>query len=259
LKENDLRYIEIAIFTEEGNKKFIELLSDRPANLLDLVDTLADSSEHTKKLKVNMELKSVRNRYELAEHLWSYVNPESQLFNFVGDTYFWNWMAAAWMSTLINLDNRSDLNEKLGKQIERWVLTENVLRYHRHLVSGAYFAYQTNFPNIDNAMCLLATDVLAPGEVVERIAGKRSLSTGEICHLATLLYFDPEEKSLRKGVTSPPGNPKAFSRYFSQIDLTVDYEGMSAEELLKILPYNFEKWVRLGQSDLKKISGRPQR
>lgn len=248
--------IEISKFTDAGNKRFEELLMQRPHNLLTLVGALVISPEYVLKLGIAMELKPVKSRFDLADHIWQYVNPTTKLFALTGENYFWNWMAAAWMSTLVSADGRSDLNEKLGKQIERWMLTDNTLRYHRHLVSGAYFSYQSNFPNIENAMCLLATDVLAPGEVVERIAGKRSLSTGEICHLATLLYFDLDSNTLRKGVTSPPGNPKAFSRYFGQIDLTIDYEGMSAEELLEILPENFDKWAKLGQRDLKRISRR---
>jgi hypothetical protein len=246
------------VFNEEGNKRFQELLLHRPKNMLTLVDKLVISPEYTNNLGTNMELIPVKSRFDLASHLWKYINPETKFFHLIGDTLFWNWMAAAWMSTLTKADERPDLEEKLGKQIERWILTGSTLRYHRHLVSGAFFSYQSNYPNVENAMCLLATDILAPGEVVERIAGKRSLSTGVICHLATLLYFDLQTKSLRKGVTSPPGNPKAFSRYFGQIDLTIDYEGMSISELLDILPGNFEKWVRLGQSDLKTISRRHQ-
>ena len=249
-RESKLATIEISMFNEQGNKRFEELLLMRPKNLLTLVEELVVASEYINKLNVELELAPLKSRLDLAKHLWKYLNPSTALFEYVGSTFFWNWMAAAWMSTLVNADDRPELQDKLGRQIERWLLTSNTLRYHRHLVSGPFFAYQSNYPNIDEAMCLLATDVLAPGEVVERIAGKRSLSTGVVCHVATLLYFDSTEHCLRKGVTSPPGNPKAFSRYFTQIDLTIDYEGMSATELLGILPNNFEKWVKFAQIDL---------
>jgi hypothetical protein len=99
-------------------------------------------------------------------------------------------------------------------------------------------------------MCQLATPVTQPGELVERISGKRNLAAGSVCHLATLLYFDAQKDALRAGLTTPPGNPKKFSYYFSQIDRTIDYEGMTVEELLEIVPENFSKWVKLAKKDL---------
>jgi hypothetical protein len=103
-------------------------------------------------------------------------------------------------------------------------------------------------------MCLLATPVLEPGEVVERISGKRSLSIGAVCHLATLLYYDKSTGELRKGHTSPPGNPKSFSYYFSQVDLNVDYEGMDVDSLLKMLPSKFDRWVKLAEAERKALA-----
>jgi hypothetical protein len=99
---------------------------------------------------------------------------------------------------------------------------------------------------------MLATSVESPGEVVERIAGKRSMSIGSVCHLATLIYFDPTTKELRKGHTSSPGNPKAFSYYFTQLDVNVDYLGMDVDSLLNLLPSNFERWVKLAKNERKK-------
>ena len=99
-------------------------------------------------------------------------------------------------------------------------------------------------------MCQLATPVTQPGELVERISGKRNLASGPVCHLATLLYYDSEKKSLRAGLTTPPGNPKKFSYYFTQIDRTIDYEGMKVTELVDLLPQNFSKWTKLAKQEL---------
>ena len=99
---------------------------------------------------------------------------------------------------------------------------------------------------------MLATPVISPGELVERIAGKRSLSIGSVCHLATLLYFDSDTDELRKGHTSSPGNPKAFSYYFSQLDINVDYLGMDVDILLDLLPSNFDRWKQLAKLELSK-------
>jgi hypothetical protein len=144
------------------------------------------------------------------------------------------------------------ISKVLGKEEERWLLASTTLRYHRHLVSGPFFAYEANHENPHHAMCMLASAVESPGEVVERIAGKRSMSIGSACHLATLLYFDPKTNELRKGHTSDPGAPQSLSKYFSQLDVNVDYLGMDVDSLLNLLPSNFERWVKLAKNERKK-------
>lgn len=239
-------------FTNEGVLKFGEFLKARD---LSKIAELVSSSNFTVSSKGTLELSVPRNRLELAENLWSLFGEGGELYGSRSDSNLWNWISAVYLPVLLAADSRSNLEAKFGKEEERWILTSSTLRYHRHLVSGPFFAYEANYPHIERAMCLLATPVLAPGEVVERIAGKRSLSFGAVCHLATLLYFDAETEILRFGVTSPPGNPKSFSRYFSQIDRTLDYEGMEVEDLLDTLPKNFDKWKSLAHSDLQRQKG----
>jgi hypothetical protein len=57
---------------------------------------------------------------------------------------------------------------------------------------------------------------------------------------------------LRKGHTSSPGNPKAFSYYFSQLDVNVDYLGMDVGILLDLLPRNFDRWKKMAKVELSK-------
>lgn len=246
--------IEVRRWTTLGQDRFVSLIQSRPKDLLDLVDALCVDSAATEMVThnggaVTIEiLPTIKRRLDLAKHLDGWFGPGQPLAPLDGDARLWNWLSAAWMRALAAGSGR-DLEKVLGKEDERWVLTSNILRYHRHLVSGPYFAYAANREDPKKAMCLLATDVVAPGEVVERIAGKRSLSTGAVCHLATLLYFDPSSDALRLGHTSKPGNPKMFSYFFSQIDLNVDYEGVGVDELLKLLPSNFGRWVALALVD----------
>jgi hypothetical protein len=99
-----------------------------------------------------------------------------------------------------------------------------------------------NGRNASKAMCLLATPILEPGELVERVAGKKSFASGPICELATDLYIDSKAGSIKNGITVPPGHPKAFARFFSQIDRNIDYQQMDVQSLKALLPSNFDKW-----------------
>ena len=243
-------------FASEGRDRFAKLLADRPSDLVDQVDSLCSNAEFSVPVSaggkpVTIEIVPITRRYELALHLDRYFGPNGPLAELSGDAGVWNWLSAAWLRTLVEASGL-ELEKALGKEKERWILTSNILRYHRHLLSSPFFAFDLNRQAPQNAMCLLATPVLAPGELVERISGKRSLSTGSVCHLATLLYFDKKADALRSGHTSRPGNPKMFSYFFSQIDLNVDYVGMTATELLSILPSNFDRWKTLAFKEQQK-------
>ena len=186
----------------------------------------------------------------MASSLWLIFGKGGPLFKMRADRDLWNWVSAAYLEPLVIADDRKEINTKIGG-VDRWILSNSILYAHRHLISGPFFAFEANYPEEKNAMCQLATPVLMPGELVERISGKRQLASGSVCHLATLLYFDRKTNLLRDGITSKSGSPKKFSYYFTQIDRTLDYEGMSAYELLDLLPKNFSKWAELAKLDKK--------
>ena len=246
--------IQVRRFSQAGIDEFTSIIRRKDPTILSQINTLINDDSFTELIKVGgkqvfMDIKPILRRLEMAEHLFEYFGPGKTLGHLSGDVGLWNWLSAAWMQALLSAASETDIFKLLGKQEERWVLTSNTLRYHRHLVSSPFFAYESNSASSDRAMCLLATPVLAPGEVVERIAGKRSLSIGSICHLATLLYFDPATGDLRKGHTSGFGTPKKFSYYFRQLDVNVDYQAMDVDTLLSILPANFKRWVDLAVAE----------
>lgn len=255
----DSETVAVRKFNLAGADAYSTIISVKPQDILNQISRLIADETLTDEVLVDgkpvfIEVKAFRRRYEFAEHMWQYFGHGMPLSHLSGDPLVWNWLAALWMEPLFKASGQTNLFEALGKQTERWVLTEDTTRYHRHLVSSPFFAYESNAVAPENAMCLLATPVLEPGEVVERISGKRSLSIGAVCHLATLLYYDKSTGELRKGHTSPPGNPKSFSYYFSQVDLNVDYEGMDVDSLLKMLPSKFDRWVKLAEAERKALA-----
>ncbi len=249
--------ISVRKFNTRGNDEFSSIVRNKTSDILERVDVLLFNDDltevirDTNGLSIDLEISYRGRRLEFAEYLWEFFGHGKPLSNLSGDTALWNWLSAAWMRTLVE-ESGVELAKVLGKEEGRWLLTSDVLRYHRHLISGPFFALEANFENPLRAMCMLATPVIAPGEVVERIAGKRSISIGSVCHLATLIYFDPSTGALRKGHTSSPGNPKAFSYYFSQLDVNVDYLGMDVDSLLDLLPSNFGRWVNLAKDERRK-------
>ena len=62
--------------------------------------------------------------------------------------------------------------------------------------------------------------------------------------------YDQAKKQLRPGHTSRSGEGNQLSKYLNQIDRTVDFEGLSVEELVDLLPDNFSEWVGYARKEL---------
>lgn len=234
----------ISAFNDDGQDRWLELLNnlkDDPAAVLKGSRELAENPKYIEQIAGEFTLQKVVKRLDFAIIIDNIIQQNS-LQNRTGDPKFWNWMAAFWLQQLVSDDPRVNIRQKLGASTERWALTDGSLRYHRHLVSSPYFAYVDNNRDVSIALCLLSTPVLEPGEVVERISGKKAFATGNLCALATRLYVDPATQNLKPRVTSPPGHPKGFSRFFGQLDKNVDYRSLTVDELLEILPESFDKW-----------------
>jgi hypothetical protein len=244
-------------FNDAGLKKFEELLQNRTKNLFKDLEKLTSDASFSDPLNVDLNWKSVTNRVDLAEVMWEVFGEGKPLSNKAGDRQIWNWISAALFETLLAGDITRAL-KKSDEEIDRWVLMETSRSYHRHIVSGPFFVFQNNWPNIDKAMAMLAEPtrptkgvlpVLIFSEVHERITGKRELSYGNMAHLATLLYVDPATKKIRDNLTDKPGEPQQLSTFCRQLDLTVDYESMDVKDLLNFLPSNFAALVAKVKSE----------
>jgi hypothetical protein len=242
-----------------------ELITQSPTEFFQKIEDLVNDKSLSEDLGISLELRPFNDRLEFGKYLVESLNnamPMEQLHEVTSDKLFWDWMSAYWMKELVDADSRDDLLSKIGesKDAPRWVLIEDKTRFHRHLVSGPYFAYEANQHNISAAMVLFAKsgrnktgNVLESGELWERIAGKTSLATGQIVLLATLMFYDQESGLLRTNAGNKKTGAQAFSKYFSQIDLNLDYEGMEIEDLFKLLPQHLQDWIPNARKAAKKV------
>jgi hypothetical protein len=249
--------LKIARFSEEGKEKFAEILKNRTLTIFKELEELTNDSLYSTPLGEEVQWKPVSNRREMAEVMWEVFGEGKSLSKDSGDRNIWNWLSAALFETLLS-GNTSLALRRENEEIERWVLTESSRSYHRHLVSGPFFVFQNNWPNIQEAMSMLAEPhkptagvpaVLIFSEVHERITGKRELASGKLAHLSTLLYVDPFTGRIRDNLTNKPGEPQQLSKFCRQLDLTVDYESMEVKELLNFLPSNFAELVAKVKSE----------
>jgi hypothetical protein len=205
--------LNVRAFNDKGAQRFSELIQQKPENIcLRAIELVSDKSL-SDSLEFNFEVKFIEKRIQMAEHLWKSFGIGTEGFKHLSNRRMWNWISAAFLPYLLkNSTDQSIIAKAVGRGESRWIRSDNVFRHHRHLISGPFFVYLGNFPNVENAMAALATPVLAPGEVVERITGKDSMSHGTAMALATELYYDKKIGGLKKGAGShAPGSPRRLS------------------------------------------------
>jgi hypothetical protein len=245
-----IQTFDIRKFKSIGKLEFEALLSTRPPHFFEKLNVLADDDQRTENLGVTFSWdEKWVTREDLAKALWPIFGEGGPLEKEAGDPQVWNWLSCK-LFPILNKGGEAQARKNTTESNVRWVMTENKLRQHRHLVSGPFIAYKNNFPNVDNALSQLVQPILSPGEVVERISGKIELCRGPVAELSTWLYVDKFSRQIRPGITGV-GEPQALSKWFNQIQRTIDYESMTAKSLLEMMPETFKKWKDLAKDQYK--------
>lgn len=230
---------EIRRFNEAGNKQFIDLLVERPADIGAQAKALAFNDSLTVfDRKIQSSFQEPKTRFELGANLWPILGTGGTLNALSADPLLWNWIAAALMQSTIGAAQDLKL---IGNQ-ERWVVNPSSRKFYRHLFAGAFFAYQAHQENPARAMAVLCQPLARPGEVVAQFMATDDLGYSVVAEVATLLYFDPKTGGIKDGVSgSGPGSARRLAGdYFNQVKLTVDFKGMTAKEIIAILPREYD-------------------
>lgn len=159
------------------------------------------------------------------------------------DVGLWTWLSALFFDVVCPPGN--DGKRPVG-DISRYVFNPSSFqKYYRHLLNNPYRIVKTHRSALASARVVLATPVNAPGEAVEQIASRQEfISNSALLALATKLYVDPSTKSLKEGSGgSGGGSPRRFGKVLAQLDRTWDTESMTTQELLALLPAEFNKFI----------------
>ena len=91
---------------------------------------------------------------------------------------------------------------------------------------------------------MLSNPVCKPGEIAEQLASRKELVTNAaVVEVATRLYYDPATGSFKRGAgTKTKGAPRRLADLLNQLDLTYYLYGMTVDELLGLLPKEFDRF-----------------
>lgn len=226
-------------FTEEGSSRFRALLAEAPTDIRRRVLSLTSDSKYRVPVLSGVQVEDrPATRFDLGKSLFDAFSdlPEA----ITTDPNLWNWLGARYFHQL--LDDETAISE-MGRS-DRWLLSDTNRHSYRHLIASPYFAYRAHSFNPSRAMCILCQTVLHPGELVEQIQSTPDIGYSVCAEVATNLYFDSESKSLKKGSggKGPGSSRRLTAAYFNQIRVNVDLRGMSAADILGILPSEFDRF-----------------
>lgn len=236
-------------------RRFNEAGIEAAAELLDAIDrgeaadvsAIMDSPSLTEIILggLTLDIRSFADRFDAGRYLSELLEPvayERGRDAIAKDKGLWAWLAFAWMD-LLAPPNQQGIR-KIGAQ-NKWIPdVEDYRKYYRHFLAGPYLIYQAHRDAPERAMAVLATAVERPGEVVEQFASRQEIITSaSLMGAITALYYDPVKKEIKRGASSKvAGAARRLADILRQFDLTWDIYGMPSEEILDLLPSEFDRF-----------------
>ena len=161
------------------------------------------------------------------------------------DKGLWSWLTLFYFDEVCPANGRGERNP-LNDEARLVPRLDNYQRFYRHLLLGPYLIVRAHRDQPERAIAMLCNPLWQPGEIAEQLASRKELVTNRgVVEAATRLYYDPTTRSFRRGAgTKVRGAPRRLADLFNQLDLTYYLYGMTAEELLALLPKEFDRFRR---------------
>jgi hypothetical protein len=186
---------------------------------------------------VHVEPVSFRNKFEAAKELAERLRP---LGTVASDPGLWSWLALYYFD---QLSPAGEDGRRRPRQNYHYIPSNESGWYaDRHLLAGPYKLYLTHG---EYARLLLYPRVHEHGAFVYDLGHRRELiSNRGLIEAIDILYWDPKRNRPKRGATSSNqgGTLRRLIAVLQQLDFNYDLFGMSAQEILALLPDEFDPW-----------------
>jgi hypothetical protein len=231
-------------FNRKGLEAFEQCLRGMTAGRLENHLPLLESEDLTEPAGdgIVFEVRDFKDRREAAEYLDCIVKQLGKTDHEIReDVALWTWLSAVWLD-LLYPDRKKLLT---GDPIPRLVLkSSETMRFYRHFLAGPWSIYSAHREKPDKAMALLCTSVTSPGEVAEQFgANSKIIRRKTTVEAITKLYINPGTGTLKQGSSSKDaGGARRLVKVLKQFDLTYYREDMDADEIISLLPDEFDRF-----------------
>lgn len=191
---------------------------------------------------VDVPARGFRNRLE-AGRSFNELLDAARISSPEKDAGLWAWLTLFYFDEVCPPDGRGvrDPKDDEARLVPK---LDNFQRFYRHLLLGPYLIVRAHRDNPERAIALLCNPLWQPGEIAEQLASRKELVTNHaVAEAATRLYYDPATGSFKRGAgTKTRGAPRRLADLLNQLDLTYYLYGMTADELLALLPKEFDRF-----------------
>ncbi|HWX22985.1 MAG TPA: hypothetical protein VN578_24045 [Candidatus Binatia bacterium] len=158
------------------------------------------------------------------------------------DKGLWAWLTLFYFDEVCPADGHGRRNPQDEARLVP--ILDNHQRFYRHLLLGPFLIVRAHRDQPERAISMLCNPLWKPGEIVEQLASRKELVTNRaVVELATRLYYNPATGSFKRGAgSSVKGAPRRLAALFNQLDLTWYLYGMGADEVLNLLPKEFDRF-----------------
>lgn len=179
-------------------------------------------------------------RYDLGEYLGS-VFRDVDPTTISRDTGLWSWLALFYFDQLCP---HSADGQRAPRETYSYILSSNFRHFPRHAIRTTWdmvsrFGEDVRF--------LFSKSLDQRGEIIEQIAARQEFFTCEtVIRAASLLYNDTERKTFKVGAAGRgAGSVARYIKVLQQFQLTYDLYALHGQEIVNLLPKEFEKYKKV--------------
>lgn len=158
------------------------------------------------------------------------------------DEGLWTWLTLLYFDEVCPADGNGRRDPQSEARLTP--LIDNHQRFYRHLLLGPFMIVRAHRSQPERAIAMLCNPLWKPGEIVEQLASRKELVTNQaVVDVAKRLYYDSSTGSFKRGAgSSVKGAPRRLAALLNQLDLTYYLYGMTCDEMLALLPKEFDRF-----------------
>lgn len=191
---------------------------------------------------LSLKLPLFNNRFEFGEYLVKLLRniPSLKIEN---DINFWSTLSLIWFDSICSKNENGDRNVQ---EKSRYILKLNWHDY-RHLVRAPWISVRLHGEYSKFLLMSIREESypLSHFSFIFTQFGSRQMifRNKQLIQLFFTLYFDKRRNVLREGLRdNNGGGPERTGIIFQQLALTYDIEHMTMEQILRLLPKEFDRW-----------------
>ena len=234
---------QIRKFNDLGIERFREILYQIKENEIhDIPSSLLTDVYYCQIIRtdVNLEQKIFASKEEMVKYLYNNVSPFLNT-TLLYDKGMWTWLTAYYFDSVCP---KNKIGKRIIREESKYILNpEEWNKYYRHLLASPVRLYK-DLGNWSKIYLSGKPDV--PGDLFEQLASRQEIAACRgVIEAATILYWDDDDKKIKKGVRNKDGAGvlrRFVKATIPQFQMTYDLNSMGGHDVIQLLPREYDKW-----------------